>query len=343
MKRKTYEAIDIAKIVSALLVVCIHTFPLADISENANFVLVSILARLAVPFFFISSAYFFFQKIDFKKTYRDPENIQVWKRYLKRLLKIYVIWSILYLPYNFVLIHNGGFTWMAVVRYLRDFFFTGSYYHLWFLPALMFAVSLVYVLVLQLNVKKTIWISFLLYLIGMMGNLYPEFLQGIPGISTLYDAYLSVFVTTRNGLFFGMIFMSLGCYAARFPSKMEINKISLYSAISFVLLVIECLVLKLNGQIKDLSSMYLMLVPCVFLLFLRLLKVEMKHKPMYYTFRVLSLLIYVSHILFAQLFLWVMPSMNSFLLYVLTLGCSFLLSYIIYHLSKQYPVLKHLY
>lgn len=343
MKRKTYEAIDIAKIISAMLVVCIHTFPLADISEQANFVLVSILARLAVPFFFISSAYFFFQKIDFNKTYRDSANVQVLKRYLKRLLKIYVIWSIIYLPYNFVLIHNGGFTWMAVIRYIRDFFFTGSYYHLWFLPSLMFAVTLVYVLVLKLNVKKTIWISSLLYLIGMAGNLYPDAMQSIPVISTIYDAYISVFVTTRNGLFFGMMFMSLGCYAAKHPARMEISRISLYAAISFVLLVMECVILKMNDQIHDLSSMYLMLVPCVYLLFIRLLKVEMKHKPMYYTFRVLSLLIYVSHILFAQLFLWFLPSMNSFLFYVLTLGCSFLLSYIIYHLSKQYPVLKHLY
>ena len=32
MKKKNYAAIDVAKYVSALLVVCIHTYPLYDLS-----------------------------------------------------------------------------------------------------------------------------------------------------------------------------------------------------------------------------------------------------------------------------------------------------------------------
>lgn len=343
MKQKTYDAIDIAKLISALLVVSIHTFPFADISENANFVLVSILARLAVPFFFITSAYFFFRKINLHKTWKDSENLGALKHYLYRLFKIYVIWSIIYLPYQLILMKSGGFTFVSVLRYIRDIFFTGSYYHLWFLPALMFAVSAIYFLVLKFGMKKTLGISFVCYLIGMAGNLYPDVLSQIPVISTVFKAYLNVFVTTRNGLFFGMVFVTLGCCATNYHAKLENNQISLYSAISFILLVIECVLLKMNDRIQDLSSMYLMLVPCIYLLFIRLLKVKMKHKPMYHTFRILSLLIYVSHILFAQLFIWFTPEMNSFMFYVLTLGCSFLLSYLIYHLSKQYPILKQLY
>ena len=270
-------------------------------------------------------------------------NLGALKHYLLRLLKIYLVWSMIYLPYNIVLMHGDGFAMMDVLRYVRDFFFTGSYYHLWFLPALMFAVAAVYLLVMKIGVKKTVLISFVLYLIGMSGNLYADILAQIPGISTAYDAYVNLFVTTRNGLFFGMIFVSLGCFSTLYQTKLETNQISIYSAIAFVLLVMECLILKLNDRIQDLSSMYLMLLPCIYFLFVRLLKVEMKHKPMYHTFRVLSLLIYVSHILFAQLFIWFTPDMNSFMFYVLTLGGSFLLSYLIYHLSKQYPVLKHLY
>lgn len=343
MERKNYDAIDIAKLVSALLVVCIHTFPFADISMNANFVVVSILARLAVPFFFISSAYFFFRKIDFHKSYRDSENKAVLIKYLKRLGKIYLIWSLLYLPYNFILIHQGGFSIVSVIRYLRDVLFTGSYYHLWFLPSLMFSITVSYYTILKFGVKKTMVFSSVCYIIGMMGNLYPNLIEQIPVIGHLFELYETVFVTTRNGLFFGMIFVTLGAYAIRYPNKAEQNQISLYAGMSFVLLVIECLFLKLNGFIYDLSSMYLMLIPCVYFIFIRLLQVNMKPKPMYHTFRILSLLIYVSHILFAQAFLWMMPTMNSFLFYVLTVGCSFLFSYLIYHGSKHYAILKQLY
>ena len=51
MKMKNYTAIDIAKYVSALLVVCIHTFPLYDLSQTANMVWIQAVCRIAVPFF----------------------------------------------------------------------------------------------------------------------------------------------------------------------------------------------------------------------------------------------------------------------------------------------------
>lgn len=342
-EKKTYDAIDIAKLISALLVVSIHTFPFLDINENANFVLVSIIARLAVPFFFITSGYFFFRKIDFHKKWNDEENIQKWKHYVWRLLKLYIIWSIIYLPYNAVLLYSKGFVWTDIIRYIRDFLFTGSFYHLWFLPALIFAVSMVYFLIFKIGMKKTLLISFILYIIGMLGNIYQPLINMIPGVSSVFHMYMQIFGTTRNGLFFGMIFIALGCYVARYKVVMEANQLSLYTGIGIILLVIECVTLKINGLIQDLSSMYLMLIPCVLFIFIRLLRVKMKHRVMYGTFRVLSLLIYVSHMLFAQVFIWIMPEMNSFLFYVLTIGCSFLFSYLIYHLSKHYTLLKQLY
>ena len=60
MKKVNYFAIDIAKYISALLVVCIHTFPLLDVSEPANTFLIQAVCRIAVPFFFAVSSFLFF-------------------------------------------------------------------------------------------------------------------------------------------------------------------------------------------------------------------------------------------------------------------------------------------
>ena len=54
MKRQ-YASIDIARYVSALLVVCIHTFPFLEISETFNTYFIHTVCRLAVPFFFTTS------------------------------------------------------------------------------------------------------------------------------------------------------------------------------------------------------------------------------------------------------------------------------------------------
>ena len=79
MERKNYYALDVAKLICALLVICIHTGPLLDISSDANFVLVQVLARLAVPLFFVISGFLFFQKIDLQREWNDYENMQALK------------------------------------------------------------------------------------------------------------------------------------------------------------------------------------------------------------------------------------------------------------------------
>lgn len=56
VKRK-YAAIDIAKYVSALLVVCIHTYPFYEISETFNTFFMQTICRIAVPFFFTTSGF----------------------------------------------------------------------------------------------------------------------------------------------------------------------------------------------------------------------------------------------------------------------------------------------
>ena len=56
--KKEFGGIDCFKVIAALLVVAIHTSPLTCFGGNADFVLTRILARTAVPFFFMVSGYF---------------------------------------------------------------------------------------------------------------------------------------------------------------------------------------------------------------------------------------------------------------------------------------------
>lgn len=344
MERKSYYAIDIAKFISALLVICIHTGPLLDISKDANFVLVQILSRIAVPLFFIISGFLFFEKIDLRREWNDDENIQVLKKYLLRLCKIYLVWTILYLPFTYWIMHSGdGISTEAILRYVRDFFFTGSFYHLWFLPALMFAVGVVYIMVSKLSIKKTLWITFLIYVLGMMGNVYPKLLADVPVIDVIWKAYTGVFVTTRNGFFFGMLFIALGAYFAKTTLYLKRPVLLIGFLISLCLLVGECFFIREAGFMSDLTSMYIMLIPCVSFLFLLLLRVQLRKRKIYKVLRQMSLLIYVSHIMFVNIALWTMPQLHSLLVYLLAVVASILLSYLILWLSKQFSFLKVLY
>ena len=56
--RHNYGGLDRFRIAAALLVVAIHTSPLASLSEGADFFLTRVLARVAVPFFFMVTGQF---------------------------------------------------------------------------------------------------------------------------------------------------------------------------------------------------------------------------------------------------------------------------------------------
>ncbi len=216
MNKNTYTAIDIAKYISALLVVCIHTFPLYDLSPVANMAWIQCVCRIAVPFFFTVSAFLFFRKIDPKKGRKDEVNTAELKHYLRRLLYLYLTWTILYLPYTFLLWRSEGYTITFLMRWVFDCFFNGSYYHLWFLPALMLGTLIVYTLYTSVRLKKGLCIVFILYVIGMLMNVYGEMLAAIPYVSILYNGYMRIFTTARNGIFFAPVFLYIGIYLKEF-------------------------------------------------------------------------------------------------------------------------------
>lgn len=344
MEKKTYCGLDCMKFISACFVICIHTGPLLDINKDANFVLVQIISRIAVPFFFVASGFLFFNKINLLRCWNDYENLHNLRHYVGRLFKMYCIWTIVYLPFTYILFRNGdGLQIVSLLRYVRDFFITGSYYHLWFLPALMFAVPFVYMLICKWGIKVALIIGGVLYAIGMGLNVYPQVLENTAGVGRVVSMYISIFSTARNGLFFGTIFVGMGAFFAKRSIYVKKYQIVLGLLISIILYTGECFLLRDSGIMNDLTSMYSMLLPCLFFLFLMLLRVNVKKRPVFKTMRALSLLIYVSHIMFTLGIQWLYPSMNSLNIYVFTVVCSFIFSYIVYRASKNIRFLTHLY
>lgn len=300
MENKTYGILDIAKFISALLVIAVHCAPFADIDETLNFVYVQILARLAVPFFFIASGWLFFRKIDPEAGWRAESNLNALKRYLKRIARIYAVWSLLYLPLLAYSWLQGGFTLMTLIRLVRDFFFTGTYYHLWFLSALLWGVPLVYWMYTHGRRRTLLCVSLLLYIVGMAVNVYGELLVNVPVIGSLVMLYERVLVTTRNGLFFAPIFLTLGIYSDELIGGQYKKSAGLAFIISLIVYIAEAVALRYGGLMNDLTCMYATLVPTVFFLFLFLMQFTFPTNAYRERLRQQSLLIYVSHIYFVQ-------------------------------------------
>lgn len=333
MKRQ-YASIDIVKYISALLVVCIHTFPFLELSETFNTYWIHTICRLAVPFFFTTSGYFFFRKQD------ETNSDERLKKTLFRLFKIYLIWTIIYLPYTIYDYTHTGFHITYLATYVRDFFLNGSYYHLWFLPALMLADVIVYVLYKKKGLHFTLIVSLVLYIFGYLINVYTPVWESLPWISFFFGFFTKAFSTARNGLFFGPMFIAIGLLLAK--TRRLPKKVSLIGfLISFVGLCLEVFLYKHFGILRDLTSMYICLIPSIYFLVNYLLKVNIPYRRMYTILRHDSLIIYTSHILFAKILLALMPSAHL-VVYFLTLACAQCFASFVTRYQEKYPILKNL-
>lgn len=192
-------SIDLFRYVCAVLVIAIHTHPLADVSAFADSVISGVLTRVGVPFFFAVAGYFYIQKLE--------KGQKPFWGYLKRLVLTYFLWSCIYFLINFIQWgHKNVIGFCADCVY--KFFLLGSSYHFWFFPAMIYTVlltTLFYKLKLQ---KFLIPISILFYLVGCLGASYYGLGAKIPFLNTFLD--FSHFHTIRRILFTGFPFFVLG-------------------------------------------------------------------------------------------------------------------------------------
>ena len=282
--RREYAGIDYFRLISAFLVVAIHTSPLTSFSLTADFILTRVVARVAVPFFFMVSSFFLFSKKE-----EVCEQSGRLMAFVKKTAELYGITILLYLPLN---IYTGTIKeWRHLPNLLKDIVFDGTFYHLWYLPAAILGACITWLLIKRRTAGQAFGISMVLYLIGLFGDSYYGISEKIPFLKAFYQGLFRISDYTRNGLFFAPIFFLLGTFLARKRKRLPLRTCLSGLAVSFGLLLIEALLLyKLHVQRHD--SMYFMLLPCIFFLFQSLLLWEGKSHSY---LRNLSMFIYLIH------------------------------------------------
>lgn len=248
--------LDGFRLVCAFLIVAIHTSPLTSVSGTADFVLTRVFARVAVPFFFMVSGYFMAPHL--RADDREYRN-----RFLKKIGKIYLAAMLLYLPLN---LYTGYFKegWSAG-KMLLDVLINGTFYHLWYLPAVMLGTWLSWEMYRRLGQKRAFGLALGLYLVGLFGDSYYGLSAWLPGVRQGYEILFSFSDYTRNGLFFAPVFllMGAGCAEEEMPPA---GKSAAELALCLGLMTAEGLILH-HFALQRHDSMYLFLVPCMYALF----------------------------------------------------------------------------
>jgi serine/alanine racemase len=352
--KKQYYALDFAKFLAAILIIVLHTQPMLTFNSKLEFITRHIVTILAVPFFFICSAFIFFLKLRMTKEQNQAKKHVL--HFIKRIGIMYLIWSGIYFIFIWREWITNGITAHTIIQYIKRFIFEGSYATIWFLPALLSATLLVYLLQKRLSVKIIFIISLFTYVFTCFASSYYALAIKIPAFSIVLDSYYNLFDTVKNGFLFGFTYVSLGALIASkeevLLGRFTLRNSSIFAGIFLLLMGGEATVLTVfKLSTKGVDTIFF-LVPVSFFIFLVLLNlnIHLKESSIYLGIRELSLLMFLSQRIFLTIYPEIFPKLglsvfieNTMLYFISILFSTLVFSQIIIIMSKRVKALKYLY
>lgn len=227
IKRKSLNGIDICKFLMVICVVAIHTHPLEKCSNPVINVLYSQFVQLAVPFFFLSSGYLLALKLQWP--YQRDADIAIIKKKIRKMLQMYLLWSLVYLPlaiYDYI--QSGVSLKWALLMYVRGFFLVGEHYNSWPLWYLLSSIyALIYIGVCcwkKVNFQIILFLSSLISLISFLLNSLMTYEGKFPELLQLMREIVSMSIVNGR-ILSGMIYIPIGMYLAhkRLSNKINIS------------------------------------------------------------------------------------------------------------------------
>ena len=281
MKIKQYDAINIMKVICSIFVIGFHCNPFNRISVRVEFILNNFIFNIAVPFFFVCSGYFFWEKYKTDKIYI--------KSYLKRLLKIYLIWSMIYLPWIiFKYCINDRLLIYDFIILVRNIVFSGTVYHLWYLVTLIYSIIIIGVVLEKERYLELIIISIISLVIIILGNTIPNIEDNI-----IIKIYSNLFGGIKTGILYGIPCVSIGILTNKYDVKKYKVIFKFSSLIYLVLLLINIYNNYYNGNIVFILTL---IIVVGLLRILLSCKYTIKNKRFKYI-REISLNVYCIHVL----------------------------------------------
>lgn len=325
MGDKRNALIDITRVAAAVGIILCHV----DLSDYGAFGVLSgqfLSVRFSVLFFLAVIGFYV------EKTYQAGKNPVPGR--VRSLFRVYGAWSLIYLALSFVMVvliekvPLGQF----LVSKVKGFLFSGSYYHFWFYPAVIYALLFIG------GVKKLLGhralhflipLALALYALGLLGTGYLPIGQQIPGLRGLYGS--EAFDAVMHLCFLGFPAIVFGMAAAH-KNKECSGRMLLFAAAAYVA---ESLLLCLHLGWQENPQM-LLSTPLLTVLFLRwaqsrTLPMEKGHNAL---FRVVSSSMYNVHPLFLAAFSLLLPELNGLWTFALCVLCSAAFGWLLYCFRK---------
>lgn len=285
---KNINGFDVVKYLLSYWVIAIHCNlnGYSDIGKK--------IADMAVPVYFVISGYLMFNSLYGKGDF---------KRYIKRLLNMYFLYTLIYFPLTLIGVKDMTLG-EAVISIIQGTFIIGENYAswpLWYLWAFICGALIIKLLMkLKVSLEGYVILGFVLVLLARAMDALHPFVEALPSKadSMLITGYFETFLTTRNGLFVGLPYLSIGLLLRKYNSTLqEYRYVTLFICGLFFASAYFCRVPYASQLLA--ATIVLMI-----------LKTSLKDKSFYMSLRNLSTLIYFLHMYVVWGIGCIYPKMN---------------------------------
>src|SRR5699024_12777905 len=137
MKNKiNYVMLSFLQFILSILVIMFHCSSVFE-SNAVHFIQTNLFVRMAVPFFIVCSSFFIRMKTENNPSYQ--------KYYIKRYIKMYLLWTIIFLPYGLIFFNSLALPLYTLpFMFLAAILYVGICCHLWYFPAFITELYLFY-------------------------------------------------------------------------------------------------------------------------------------------------------------------------------------------------------
>ena len=283
--REQINSLDLVKFIGCFLIIAIHADPIPHF-PTASVILCDCVTRAFLAFFFLSAGYLLSRRLSAAE---EGARHAVFRRYVGRIFRLWGVWTLVYIPFFLMLKREDlqNFRLSVLLDWAWEILHTGSFFHLWFLSALLVGTLLIYGL-------RRMWCAppALVYALGLAGHSYGFLLDGVPALAQIRDGFLSWYGTTRDGIFCAPLFLALGWWVAGWKRLPSIRASVLGLAASMLLLAAEALWLRTRAEQREL---YVMLPLAGLCLLLTALHIQLDGGRIWKVLRTYSTLIYLVH------------------------------------------------
>lgn len=230
MVKSRYNGIDLGKLIMAICVVALHTHPLENMQNTIILAIYNAFTSLAVPFFFIASGFLMSDKFD--EEFISVRNINIVKKTVIHIAKMYVVWTLIYLPMTIYHYVNEGYSLsLSLLVFFRGFFFIGEQYNswpLWYLLSTIYALMVVLFLMKKKVKQKGILLIGIFFLI--LSRVITRFISyggDLPEVILLLQKMIKMSISSSR-ILSGLYYIPIGIY---------IQKKCLTKQFGFILLI----------------------------------------------------------------------------------------------------------